>query len=251
MLSVVTGALTRRRRPLVNDRVAAGGEEIVRRHLILVGALLIPIAPRLVAIRPGLILVAQRLIAFGGRLVIDQPLLRIDHTRAAARRTRQRPRHDPPPSSTHREFDLDCSVRHQNRRPAMRRQWLARIALPVNGLPELQSYRCEHSIARAERGGPPSQHRVDPAFRLDGDARRLDRLRESLGRRSTPGWPSEAHYGWGWVDMVHPEDAERARSGWEHAVRTEETPAEIEYRMRRHDGEFRWHIVRGSSGAWR
>ncbi len=70
---------------------------------------------------------------------------------------------------------------------------------------------------------------------------------DSVNRWATEytGQPSEAHYGWGWVDMVHPEDAERARSGWERAVRTEETPVEIEYRMRRHDGEFRWHIVRG------
>ena len=58
------------------------------------------------------------------------------------------------------------------------------------------------------------------------------------------GLAAEAHHGWDWITVVHPDDAERARLGWEEAVRTEQAPYEIEYRMRRHDGEFRWHIIR-------
>jgi PAS domain S-box-containing protein len=57
------------------------------------------------------------------------------------------------------------------------------------------------------------------------------------------GCPREANYDWDWVGLVHPDDAERARRGWEHATRTE-TPYALEYRIRRFDGAFRWHAFR-------
>ncbi|MCU1461322.1 MAG: hypothetical protein JWO37_1397 [Acidimicrobiales bacterium] len=53
----------------------------------------------------------------------------------------------------------------------------------------------------------------------------------------------EANYDWGWVNLVHPDDAERARLGWEHAIETE-TPYVLEYRIRRFDGAFRLHCFR-------
>src|ERR1700704_4997672 len=66
------------------------------------------------------------------------------------------------------------------------------------------------------------------------------------------GLPRQANYGWKWVELVHPDDAERARLGWEHATRTA-TPFELTYRIRRVDGQFRWHgfralPVRGPQG---
>jgi PAS domain S-box-containing protein len=63
-----------------------------------------------------------------------------------------------------------------------------------------------------------------------------------LGTEYT-GLPRQANYGWGWVELVHPEDAERARLGWEHATRTV-TPFELTYRIRRSDGVHRWHAFR-------
>ena len=57
------------------------------------------------------------------------------------------------------------------------------------------------------------------------------------------GLPRQANYGWKWVELVHPDDAERARLGWEHSTRTA-TPYELSYRIRRADGEFRWHAFR-------
>jgi diguanylate cyclase (GGDEF)-like protein/PAS domain S-box-containing protein len=53
----------------------------------------------------------------------------------------------------------------------------------------------------------------------------------------------ETNYGWNWVTLVHPDDAGRAREEWEAAVRTE-TEFALDYRIRRFDGEFRWHAVR-------
>src|SRR4051794_40909990 len=57
------------------------------------------------------------------------------------------------------------------------------------------------------------------------------------------GLPRQANYGWGWVEMVYPDDAERARVGWEHSTRTR-TPFDLMYRIRRSDGEQRWHAFR-------
>jgi two-component system NtrC family sensor kinase len=66
------------------------------------------------------------------------------------------------------------------------------------------------------------------------------------------GLPAEANYNWGWTSLVHLDDADRARAAWEEATRTE-TPYELDYRIRRADGEFRWHYfrslpVRGADG---
>jgi PAS domain S-box-containing protein len=66
------------------------------------------------------------------------------------------------------------------------------------------------------------------------------------------GLPRQANYGWQWVNLVHQEDAGRARLGWEHATQTA-TPFALTYRIRRRDGEFRWHSfralpVRGANG---
>jgi PAS domain S-box-containing protein len=57
------------------------------------------------------------------------------------------------------------------------------------------------------------------------------------------GLPRQAHYGWHWVELVHPDDAKRALVGWEHATRTG-TPYKLTYRIRRRDGEYRWHGFR-------
>ena len=57
------------------------------------------------------------------------------------------------------------------------------------------------------------------------------------------GCSRETNYDWNWVTLVHPDDAERAREGWETAVRTE-TEFALDYRIRRFDGAFRWHAFR-------
>lgn len=49
--------------------------------------------------------------------------------------------------------------------------------------------------------------------------------------------------GEGWVGLVHPEDVPRAAARWAEAVRTGET-YEAEFRLRRADGAWRWHIAR-------
>ena len=57
------------------------------------------------------------------------------------------------------------------------------------------------------------------------------------------GCPPETNYGYNWVTLVHPDDVDRARAAWTHAIRTE-TEFAIEYRIRRFDGIYRWHSFR-------
>jgi PAS domain S-box-containing protein len=46
-----------------------------------------------------------------------------------------------------------------------------------------------------------------------------------------------------WTTLVHPDDLTEAAERWRHAVATGET-YEVEFRLRRHDGVWRWHIAR-------
>ncbi len=47
----------------------------------------------------------------------------------------------------------------------------------------------------------------------------------------------------GWVDYLHPEDKETTIHAWLQAVETGQ-PHEVQYRLRRFDGEYRWfHVV--------
>ncbi len=57
------------------------------------------------------------------------------------------------------------------------------------------------------------------------------------------GLPREASDGWNWVSLVHPEDQEAALRGWRRATATG-SPFEVEYRIRRADGVYRWHLCR-------
>ena len=49
---------------------------------------------------------------------------------------------------------------------------------------------------------------------------------------------------WGTTDAVHPADLPRVAAAWQHAVDTGQ-PYEVEHRIRRADGEYRWFQSRG------
>lgn len=57
------------------------------------------------------------------------------------------------------------------------------------------------------------------------------------------GVPAGLTDGEGWNGMFHPEDQERAWARWRHSLETGE-PYEIEYRLRRQDGVYRWTLGR-------
>ncbi len=59
------------------------------------------------------------------------------------------------------------------------------------------------------------------------------------------GVPAGSTDGEGWKGMFHPDDQERAWARWRHSLETGE-PYEIEYRLRRADGVYRWTLGRAS-----
>ena len=59
------------------------------------------------------------------------------------------------------------------------------------------------------------------------------------------GVPVGSTDGEAWNDMFHPEDQDRARALWRHCLTTGDL-YEIEYRLRRHDGVYRWTLGRAT-----
>jgi len=53
----------------------------------------------------------------------------------------------------------------------------------------------------------------------------------------------EEAVGWGWQATIHPEDLAKTMETWRRLVASEE-PGEVEARVRRFDGEYRWFLVR-------
>jgi PAS domain S-box-containing protein len=72
-----------------------------------------------------------------------------------------------------------------------------------------------------------------------------DGATEYFNRKVTEytGVPREVSYSSNWSTMVHPEDQERARRGWQRAIE-EEAAFVLDCRIRRLDGQFRWHTLR-------
>jgi len=58
------------------------------------------------------------------------------------------------------------------------------------------------------------------------------------------GWPLNAALGHRWAEIVHPDELERCRDVYDKAFEQRE-PYQVEYRLRRHDGEYRWVLTVG------
>ncbi len=56
------------------------------------------------------------------------------------------------------------------------------------------------------------------------------------------GQTREEAAGWGWQTAHHPEDLLRVMEEWPKALATG-APIEIEFRLKRYDGEYRWHLA--------
>lgn len=62
--------------------------------------------------------------------------------------------------------------------------------------------------------------------------------------RAYTGQSEEDIRGWGWIEALHPEDRELTAQIWSQAVRARSF-YETEYRIRKHDGTYRYFWVRG------
>ena len=69
-------------------------------------------------------------------------------------------------------------------------------------------------------------------------------IEDSPTWRAYTGQTLEEYQGWGWVDVVHPEDREISTERWNQAVATKSV-FETEYRLRSPTGEYRYVWVRG------
>lgn len=58
------------------------------------------------------------------------------------------------------------------------------------------------------------------------------------------GVPEELHHGSGWLKAVHPDDRALTKAAWTAFV-AGESEYDVNYRLRRHDGEYRWFKTRG------
>jgi PAS domain S-box-containing protein len=85
-------------------------------------------------------------------------------------------------------------------------------------------------------------------FRLVADSAPVSIWITDVGKQCTyvnqswldlTGRPFDAALGEGWADTIHPEDVERSWSTYAQAFDRRE-PFRMEYRVRRHDGEYRW-----------
>jgi PAS domain S-box-containing protein len=74
----------------------------------------------------------------------------------------------------------------------------------------------------------------------------LDKLSDYVNQPCSEflGKPVEAIIGNGWMDCIHSDDVERAWDAYSKAFDRRE-PFQMEYRLRRHDGEYRWIIGSG------
>jgi formate hydrogenlyase transcriptional activator len=72
-----------------------------------------------------------------------------------------------------------------------------------------------------------------------------DGSKEYLNKRwyEYTGLPMEQAKGWGWKVVVHPDDLDRLVREWLSLVEARK-PGELETRIRRYDGEYRWFLIR-------
>src|SRR5579871_3239383 len=72
-----------------------------------------------------------------------------------------------------------------------------------------------------------------------------DGSKEYLNKRwyEYTGLPAEQAKGWGWKVVVHPDDLDRLVGEWLALVAARK-PGELETRIRRYDGEYRWFLIR-------
>ncbi len=59
--------------------------------------------------------------------------------------------------------------------------------------------------------------------------------------------PVEDLLGYGWHEVVHPDDLKECLSRWMRSLSSGE-PFETEFRLRRHDTEYRWHVAKATAG---
>ncbi len=117
------------------------------------------------------------------------------------------------------------------------------------------SVRGEDRLRGEDRTGDPdaTAYPIEPSFRHFAESlsdlvwsARPDGYSDYYNRRFLEylGRKREDMGGWTWSEMVHPDDTDGALHAWERAFTTG-GEYEVEFRMRRQDGVYRWHRSHG------
>lgn len=99
-----------------------------------------------------------------------------------------------------------------------------------------------------------AQHRADEARHRGEEQKRsvLENLPDLVWTTTVDGTADWFNHRWieysgcsitGWTDLMPPEDRDRTRDAWADAQRRH-AKFSLEVRLRRHDGELRWHLLR-------
>lgn len=117
----------------------------------------------------------------------------------------------------------------------------------------LERWRVDQASRVAQKQSASTIHELEQRFRILADA--MPQLvwstpADGLSDYFNEGWcaftgaPAEASFDDGWMGFLHPEDVPVAAAAWSGAVASG-TDYEVEYRLRRHDGQHRWMLARG------
>jgi PAS domain S-box-containing protein len=117
----------------------------------------------------------------------------------------------------------------------------------------LERWRTQQASEAAQAHSASTIHELEQRFAVLADAMPQLVWSASADGRSdyfNEGWcaftgaAAEQSYGAGWMSFLHDDDGAIASAAWHGAVATGRD-YEVEYRLRRHDGEYRWVIARG------
>ncbi|WP_395943376.1 PAS domain S-box protein [Brevundimonas sp.] len=101
--------------------------------------------------------------------------------------------------------------------------------------------RAEDALRRSEMQFRAFAQALPNQIWTAGPDGRIDWFNERL--LDYVGIPTDELLGLDWSQFVHPEDLEATTRAW-NAAWAARSPFEIEYRLRRRDGAFRWHLAR-------
>jgi PAS domain S-box-containing protein len=113
-----------------------------------------------------------------------------------------------------------------------------------------EQHRAAQAAARAQAALTESQERT--VFMLNNLpvfiwTAQPDGARDFFNPRwlAFTGLAMEQEIGWQWAERLHPEDKERVLASWRHSITTGD-PYQVEYRLLRHDGQYRWILSRAT-----
>ncbi len=108
----------------------------------------------------------------------------------------------------------------------------------------LATYRRYAATMTARRGQQKFQALVRAAAQLVWTTDPQGQVTDIPEWRAYTGQSPEEVKGWGWTDALHPEDREATAAIWRQAVK-DRSIYSTEYRVRRHDGQYRYFSARG------